>query len=107
MIYESPVLPIVVPIWHIGMDDILPNEPPYYIRFGKRVTYNFGKPIDLSQLVNRLREQNLADVEVRRIITDKIQEAMHILKEETEELHAKSWQHEMDLGWKRFLKDSD
>lgn len=90
MIYESPVLPIIIPIWHIGMDDILPNEPPYYLRFGKKVTYNFGKPIDLSQLVKRLREQNATDVEVRRIITDKIQEALYILKAETEELHQKS-----------------
>lgn len=87
MIYESAVVPMVIPIWHIGMDDILPNEPPYYFRFGKRVTYNFGAPIDLSALVKRLRDQNVSDVEARRVITDKIQEALMVLKAETEELH--------------------
>lgn len=90
MIYESHVLPIVIPIWHIGMDDILPNEPPYYLRFRKKVTYNFGKPIDLSQIIEKLRESNVTDVEARRIITDKIQEAMYNLRSETEELHNKS-----------------
>lgn len=90
MIYESPVLPIVIPIWHIGMDDILPNDPPYYLRFGKKVTYNFGKPIDLSSVVKKLRESNVSDVEARRVITDKIQDAMFKLKAETEELHNKS-----------------
>lgn len=90
MVYESPVVPIVIPIWHIGMDDVLPNEPPYYLRFGKKVTYNFGKPIDLAHIVKRLREQNASDVDVRRIITDKIQEAMFVLKEETEALHAQT-----------------
>lgn len=90
MIYESAVMPLVIPVWHIGMDDILPNEPPYYFRFRKRVTYNFGSPIDLSALVKRLREQNVSDVEARRIITDRIQESLMTLKAETEELHQKS-----------------
>jgi len=90
MVYESPVSPIVIPIWHIGMDEILPNEPPYYLRFGKRVTYNFGKPIDLSQIIKKLRESNVSDVEARRVITDRIQDAMYVLKAETEELHRKS-----------------
>lgn len=69
------------------MDQILPNEPPYYLRFGKKVTFNFGQPIDLSHLVKRLREQNASDVEARQKITDKIQEEMFKLKLETESLH--------------------
>uniref|UniRef100_A0A336LR37 Tafazzin family protein n=1 Tax=Culicoides sonorensis TaxID=179676 RepID=A0A336LR37_CULSO len=89
MIYESAVMPIVIPIWHIGMEEILPNEPPYYFRIGKRVTYNFGKPIDLNLLVKRLREQNVSEVEARKAITDRIQEAMYALRDETEQLHAK------------------
>lgn len=87
MVYESSVVPLVIPIWHIGMDEILPNEPPYYFRFGKRVTYNFGPPIDLNPLVTRLREKNATEIEARKAITDKIQEEMFKLKVETEELH--------------------
>lgn len=89
ILYESPVLPIIIPIWHIGMDQILPNEPPYYLRFGKKVTYNFGPPIDLRDLIESLRNQNTPEPEARKIITDKIQDEMMKLKKETEKLHNK------------------
>ncbi|XP_063702029.1 tafazzin isoform X2 [Culicoides brevitarsis] len=87
MVYESAVVPLVIPIWHIGMDEILPNEPPYYFRFGKTVTYNFGQPIDLNPLVQRLRASNATEIEARKAITDHIQEAMYALQRETEALH--------------------
>ncbi|KAF6215826.1 hypothetical protein GE061_000161 [Apolygus lucorum] len=56
MIYDSPVTPIVVPIWHIGMEEILPNEPPYILKTGKKVTFNFGEPINFSNLLKELKE---------------------------------------------------
>lgn len=90
MIMESPVTPIVVPIWHIGMDEVLPNTPPYILRFHKRLTFNYGKPIDLSELVATLREKRASDMEARKVITDYIQDVLHKLKLETEELHAMS-----------------
>ena len=72
-------MPIIIPIWHIGMDSVLPNEPPYYLRLGKRLTYNFGQPIDLSAILNRLKETPVSEVEARKIITDKIQEEMMVI----------------------------
>lgn len=89
ILYESSVLPIIVPIWHIGMDEILPNQPPYYLRFGKRITYNVGPPIDLSDLIESLRIRKISEPEARKIITDKIQDEMMKLKSETEKLHDK------------------
>lgn len=88
MVYESPILPIVIPIWQEGMDEILPNTLPYRLKFGKKITFNFGNPIDLSGLVAKLKEANATDVEARQTITDRIQEEMFKLKRETEELHA-------------------
>lgn len=52
MIFESPVPPIVVPIWHIGMDEVLPNEPPYVLRLRKNLTFNYGDPIDMTDMVS-------------------------------------------------------
>lgn len=89
IIYEAPVLPIIIPIWHMGMDTVLPNAPPYYLRFGKKLTYNFGTPIDLSELIDTLRKRNTSEPEARKIITDRIQEEMMRLKKETEELHTR------------------
>lgn len=39
------VSPIIIPIWHEGMDDLLPNQPPYYFRLNAKLTFNFGKPL--------------------------------------------------------------
>uniref|UniRef100_A0A182JW52 Tafazzin n=1 Tax=Anopheles christyi TaxID=43041 RepID=A0A182JW52_9DIPT len=88
IIYETPDPPIIIPIWHIGMDDVLPNEPPYYIRMGKKLTYNFGNPIDLSALMERLRSSPVSEEEARKQITDRIQEEMMLLKQQTERLHS-------------------
>lgn len=91
MIYESPVTPIIVPIWHIGMDDVLPNKPPYVLKLRKNLTFNYGNPIDVTEIVKLLRERNATDIEARKEITDFIQAEMMKLKEETEVLHEKGF----------------
>jgi monolysocardiolipin acyltransferase len=78
MILESNEVPIVVPIWHIGMDTVLPNAPPYYIRTGKKVTYNFGQPIDLTATMENIKQKEVDAVEARRLITEKIQHDMYV-----------------------------
>lgn len=87
MIYESPVTPIVLPIWHVGMDDVLPNEPPYILKIGKNLTFNFGKPVDFTEVVKQLKAENATDEQARKHITDYLQEILLKLKEETEHLH--------------------
>jgi len=89
MIYESPIIPIVVPICHVGMETILPNEPPYYLRTGRKVTFNFGEPIDLKGLVSKLKESNVTEEEARRLITEKIEEELYKLQKDTILLHNK------------------
>lgn len=76
--YETPVLPIIIPIWHIGMETVLPNEPPYYLRTGKKLTYNFGEPIDLGSLMESLRKDPVSEEQARKLITDRIQEEMMV-----------------------------
>lgn len=87
MIMDSPVTPVVIPIWHIGMDDVLPNDPPYILKTGKNVTINYGNPIELSSLIDRLKSSKASEEVARKAITDKIQEELLNLKEKTEELH--------------------
>lgn len=78
MIYESPVIPIIVPIWHEGMDEVLPNYPPYILKFGKKITINIGEPIDISELVGSLKADDTPEPIARKIITDKLQEHMTV-----------------------------
>lgn len=51
IIYESPRTPLVVPIWHEGMDQVLPNTEPYMFRFRKKITLHYGQPIDVEDIV--------------------------------------------------------
>ncbi|XP_065369929.1 tafazzin [Calliphora vicina] len=89
IIYESSKVPIIIPMWHEGMDDVLPNVEPYIIKWGKRVTVNIGKPIDMNDFINDLKSRGVPEPEARKLITDKIQEVFHNLRLETEELHKK------------------
>lgn len=57
---------------------MLPNEPPYYLRLGKRVTVNFGQPIDLSELISGVRKDEVAEPEARKMITDRIEMEMEV-----------------------------
>lgn len=91
ILYESyPVIPKIIPIWHEGMDELLPNYPPYYFRLNKKLTFNFGKPIDISDTMKNIFDKKVDEVTARKIITDKLQDELNILRIETEALHKKS-----------------
>lgn len=87
LIFESPVPPLVIPIYHLGMDSVLPNEVPYRLRTNKKVTINYGDPIDFTEIVHNLRTSKVDEAEARKTITDRIQTELLKLKAETEELH--------------------
>lgn len=60
------------------MDTVLPNEPPYYLRLGKKVTVNFGQPIDLTELMGALRRDEIPEPDARKVITDRIEKEMEV-----------------------------
>ncbi|XP_049877420.1 tafazzin [Pectinophora gossypiella] len=78
--------PLVLPVWHEGMDRILPNREPYLLKFRKRVFMNVGEPIQLDTLLHRLRASNASEEETRKAITDRIQDELLRLRERTHAL---------------------
>lgn len=60
------------------MDSVLPNEPPYYLRLGKHVTVNFGSPIDLTDIIAGLRNEEVPEPDARKVITDQIEKEMEV-----------------------------
>ncbi|KAG6454315.1 hypothetical protein O3G_MSEX008634 [Manduca sexta] len=86
LIADSAQAPLVVPVWHEGMDQVLPNCEPYLLKFRKRVFLNVGEPIQIHHLLERLRKSNASEEETRKAITDRIQEELLRLRDRTHAL---------------------
>ncbi|XP_031551042.1 tafazzin-like [Actinia tenebrosa] len=89
LIAESKVTPIVLPLWHVGMDDILPNQKPYIPQIMKKVTVLVGEPIKFEDILKDYQKRKKSATEARKHITDVIQCRFKELKEEAEFIHSK------------------
>lgn len=85
LIAEAKIAPIVLPIWHVGMDDLLPNRTPYIPQLFKRLTVLVGDPLDVSNLI--LSQNSMNPIVIRKHITDLLQEKMKEMKLQAEQLH--------------------
>ncbi|KAG0305746.1 hypothetical protein BGZ98_003636 [Dissophora globulifera] len=78
-------MPIVIPIYHLGMEDILrlfpDNSSPLFPKLGMPLTIVFGEPIDFGTLMQEYKEGKIQEVEARIKMTERIYEAMDELKQ--------------------------
>lgn len=94
LLAEAKVDPIVLPIWHCGIDDISPCQEPYTrntIRrvFGPRlcVTAYVGAPFEVGHLVRNFK---LTGPDLHARLTEVVQVELYKLKSLAEEEHAKN-----------------
>lgn len=90
LIMESQIPPIVVPIWHKGMDAVMPEGRDYTVPLpGKPITIRFGNPINFAPLLAEWQAGRLDDAQTRIEITRKIFDAMKQLEELATDDHLK------------------
>ncbi|XP_059171780.1 tafazzin-like [Physella acuta] len=87
IIAECEKPPLVVPIWHVGMDSVLPNRQPYIPQIKQKVTFLIGKPMEFTKDLEFLKSAKKSPQEIRKHITDKIQEEFKVLRSVAEKLH--------------------
>ncbi|KAG0200030.1 hypothetical protein BGX33_011252, partial [Mortierella sp. NVP41] len=77
-------MPIVVPIYHLGMEDILRlypnNDSPIFPKLGMPLTIVFGEPIEFGSVMQEYKEGTIGEVEARVKMTEKVFEALEELK---------------------------
>ncbi|XP_022258896.1 tafazzin-like isoform X1 [Limulus polyphemus] len=87
LITESKNCPLVIPFWHIGMDEVLPNKKPYIPRIGKDITVLIGDPVNFKSVREKLKKEKQPAMVQRKLITDILQEELGRLKHQAEQLH--------------------
>ncbi|CAG8624284.1 10014_t:CDS:2 [Funneliformis mosseae] len=86
LMMESTNLPIMVPLWHKGFEEIMPenrNHPRFPI-LGKKIVIAYGNPIDFKDLLIDYHEGKANEVLTRISITDTIFRAMDELQKNVE-----------------------
>ncbi|XP_023323102.1 tafazzin-like isoform X2 [Eurytemora carolleeae] len=104
LVAEAKLCPIILPVYHLGMNRVLPNpgpgeSQPFVIRPGNLVTVCIGEPIDLTSLREQLREEKEEYVWSR--ITRELQDVMKDLEKRTRTLHTQNI-----LNWVRRWHDA-
>ena len=87
LVAECKKVPIVIPIYHVGMDSILPNKKPYYPRIMQKVTIVVGPPINVQDTLDELKTTDASALDMRLALTNLIQKQLYKLKITAEIYH--------------------
>lgn len=80
MLMEVEQAPIVIPVWHRGMEAAKPLYETKLVHLGKPITLVFGDPVAYSDIVGDWKKGNLSRQEARIKITQRLYDALEKLE---------------------------
>ncbi|KAG0173430.1 hypothetical protein DFQ28_010948 [Apophysomyces sp. BC1034] len=83
IIMESERCPLVIPIWHEGMQHVRPLQGPF-VRLFQPVTVVFGDPIDFQDIIKAWKAGELSETEARIKITSLIYQTLDQLRQKAQ-----------------------
>jgi monolysocardiolipin acyltransferase len=93
LVTEARVPPVVLPIYHLGMANVIPYHGRWP-RPGKDILFVIGKPIYFDETLAKLRSQGLDKVEVYNRVTDIIEGELQLLEKKAYYLYRELYKHE-------------
>ncbi len=84
LVADARVPPVIVPIYHRGIDQVLPRGAWVPLTAGKRMLVMAGKPIDVSEMVSSMRAEGRTEADVYSAVTAEIERAMLALEAEAD-----------------------
>jgi len=93
LVADAKVSPVIVPVFHRGIDQVLPRGAWLPLTAGRRMRVMAGEPIDVSELVSSMRAAGRSEADVYAAITSRIELAMAALEEEADALDADAAPH--------------
>jgi monolysocardiolipin acyltransferase len=93
LIAESKVTPVVLPIFHLGMANVI----SYNGRFPRPradLLFMVGKPIYFDETLEKLRKEGLEKVEIYNRVTDVVEAELRALEKKANWLYRDIYKHE-------------
>lgn len=91
LVESSNVPPLVLPIYHLGFDKMMPIGKPYIPRPFQTVGILIGEPMNFDEMVYGNRQKRLPPEQTYKDVTNSIQQRLLEMEREMHELSIKHW----------------
>jgi monolysocardiolipin acyltransferase len=90
LVESSEVTPLVLPIYHLGFDKLVPLSKPYYPRPFQSISILIGEPLDFQTLAKENKQKKKPPHETYVAVTNAVQKSLIDLERQLKDM-ALTW----------------